>query len=240
MMLKRMNRFGKEEQPAIEAVARHFSGTWEQGEGSSGVYVRLAGKRIAVETTTIKPVPVNRAIAPTPRLRFDRVALALVKRLQLAFRGSAPDDKALILTVTAPIRLASKTAQELEKKIRARLARGTAGAELRHTIQGNRIRVRFVRLRSGRGVQVIGFLHNPDSNPDVLLNLAQSLLDCIAEASKRVASGVASGRWLVVVNDEGFSRVEAYRHVCSQLFLPAGFQTILMVFAGGRVETLTE
>src|SRR5262249_5743688 len=62
----------------------------------------------------------------------------------------------------------------------------------------------------------------------------------IASARKRkpVPTRPASDRWLVVANEDGFPQVETYRHVCSQRSIPAGFKKLLMVFAGGRVETL--
>jgi hypothetical protein len=51
----RMSKLRKREQAAIEAVARHFSATWEIGkEDSPDAYVTIAGKQIAVEVTAIK------------------------------------------------------------------------------------------------------------------------------------------------------------------------------------------
>ena len=50
-----MPKLRKREQAAIEAVARHFSATWEKGgEDSPYAYVTIPGKRIAVEVTAIK------------------------------------------------------------------------------------------------------------------------------------------------------------------------------------------
>jgi hypothetical protein len=47
--------------------------------------------------------------------------------------------------------------------------------------------------------QVIGFVHNPDSDPDVLLRLTQSLLQHIgAAAGKRAPKKFTGDRWLVV------------------------------------------
>ena len=136
-----MSELRKQEQAAIEAVARHFSATWEKGgEDSPDAYVTIAGKRIAVEVTAIK-----RRIADLtkPRLRFDRVALRLVGGLQAALSEFVPDGEAVVLTITAPIRLPSKTAAALESKIRDCLARRSAQVEVKDTIYGNQIRVRL-------------------------------------------------------------------------------------------------
>ena len=81
-----MSGLRKHERAALEAVARHFSATWEKGEIPPDAYLTIARKRIAVEVTTIKQRIADRGGLTTPRLRFDRVALGLVRRLQV---GSA-------------------------------------------------------------------------------------------------------------------------------------------------------
>jgi hypothetical protein len=147
----------------------------------------------------------------------------------------------LIVTITAPIRLASKTAAAVEDKIRVGLARWSAKLEVKDTIHGNRIRVRLVKVVPKRASKVIGFVHNPDSDPDVLLRLTQSLLRHIgAAAGKRAPRKFTGDRWLVLANDDAPSHIETYRHIYSQLSIPTGFKKVLMVLADGRVETLTE
>jgi hypothetical protein len=235
-----MSELKKQEQLAIEAVARHFSATWEKGEGSPDAYVTMAGKRIAVDVTSIKQRIAERDGLTKPRLRFDRVVLGLVRRLQAALQESVPDGKAVIVTVTAPIRLPAKTAAALEDNIRTRLARRSARVEIKDTIHGNQIRVRLVTSGSRRTSKVIGLVHNPDTDSDVLLDITQSLLQHIgAAAGKRAPPRFSGERWLVVVNVGGLSHIETYRQIYTQLSMPADFRKILIVFAGGRVEALT-
>ena len=121
-----MSGLGKRERAALEAVARHFSATWEKGEAPPDAYLTIAGKRIAVEVTTTKQRIAERGGLTKPRLRFDRVALGFVRRLQAALSASVPDGRTLILTITAPIRVPSKTAAALEDNIRTYLARHSA------------------------------------------------------------------------------------------------------------------
>jgi hypothetical protein len=236
-----MSKLRKHEQAAIEVVAKHFSATWEKGDvDSPGAYVTIAGKRIAVEVTAINQRIAERGDLTKPRLRFDRVALRLVGGLQAALSEFVPDGEAVILTITAPIRLPSKTAAALESKIRDCLARRSAQVKVKDTIYGNQVRVRLVKGVSRRMSKVIGFVHNPDSDPDVLLRLTQSLLQHIgAAADKRPPEKFTGDRWLVVANKHGLSYIETYRHVYSQLSISTDFKNILMVLAGGRVETLT-
>ena len=236
-----MRRLGKQERAAIDAVARHFSATWENGDGESpDAYVTIAGKRTALDVAAIRQQVAEPGDLTRPRLRFDRVVLRLVGGLRAALSEIVPDGEAVIVTVTAPIRLPSKTAAALEGKIRDRLARRSVPVDVRDTICGNRIRVRLVKGVSRRMSKVIGFVHNPDSDPDVLLHLTESLLRHIgAAADRRPPETFMGDRWLVVATEDGLPYIETYRQVYSQLSASTGFRTILMVLAGGRVETLT-
>ena len=207
-----MSGVGKRERAALEAVARYFSATWEKGEAPPDAYLTIARKRIAVEVTTTKLRIAERGGLTKPRLRFDRVALGFVRRLQAA----------------------------LEDNIRTYLARQSAQGEAKHTIHGNQIRVRLVKGGSRRTTKVIGFVHNPDSDPDVLFDITLSLIERIgAKARTGAPARSAVDRWLVLAGDDRFSYIEPYRHVCSQLSIPTGFKKILVVLADGRIETMT-
>src|SRR5437762_2137737 len=137
-----MSGLTKQQRAAVEAVARHFSATWEESEGPPDA-LTIAGKRIAIEVTTLRWRIADQDTKP--RLRFDRVALRLVRRLQAALSGFVPGGKTLIVTITAPIRVPAKTAAELEDRIGADLGRRPGAVAARHTIHGNLIRVRLVK-----------------------------------------------------------------------------------------------
>jgi hypothetical protein len=232
-----LSGLGEPERAAIALVARRFSAIWEEADGDSpDAYLTVAGKPVAVEVAAIKPGLVE----PTkPRLRFDRVALGLVGRLQAALSAFVPDGEAIVVTVTAPIRLPAKTAAELEGKIRDGLARRPAQLEISDTICGNQVRVRLVTGVSRRMPKVIGFVHNPDSDPDVLLGLTQSLLQHVGAAVDRRPPETFTGdRWLVITDEDGLAAVETYRQVFAPISASTGFKKVLMVLAGRRVETL--
>lgn len=232
-----MSRLAEAEQAAIAVVARRFSATWEAADGGSpDAYLTIAGKRVAVEVRAINPGLVGRT---KPRLRFDRVALGLVERLRAALSAFVPDGEAVVVTVIAPIRLPAKTAAALESTVRDGLARRSAQLEIKDTIYGNQIRVRLMKGVSRRMPKVIGFVHNPDSDPDVLLGLTQSLLQHIgAAADRRPPETFTGDRWLVVADENGLPPIETYRQVYAQISISTDFKKILMVL-GGRVETLT-
>ncbi len=106
-------------------------------------------------------------------LRFDKVAKRFVLDIRRGLRGLVPEGRTLIFTVSAPIRQASKTAEELKARLRERLSRARAKTDLDEVIHGNRIRARLVSARSS--VKVIGYVHNSDVDTDALLQLPRSL-----------------------------------------------------------------
>jgi hypothetical protein len=198
---------------AIEAVARHFSAKW--GEGRD---LTIAGKRIAVDVATLK------ARAGTkPRLRFDKVALGLIRRLQDA---AVPARKTVVVTITAPIRQDSKTGAVLQDRIRRLLARRSAQPRLTDTIHGNHVQIRVFKHAWSRASKLIGLVHNPDSDAGVLFEMARSLL------------AASPADWLVIDCEQGLPLIDTYRHVYSQLIPRPPFQKALMVLGGGRVEAL--
>jgi hypothetical protein len=224
---RRMSKLKKQERAAIDAVAGHFSTTWQERKDAASI--SISGKRIALDLTTIQ-----QRMADKPRLRFDQVVHRLIARLKAALHEYVPDGTTVIVTITAPIRLASKTAEALEDNIKACLARRSSQRE--DTIHGNQIRIRLVKSSVRQVSKVIGLVHNPDSDPDMLLDMAQSLLQHIGAAADRHTP--AKERWLVVIVEGGY--IETYRQVYSQLSIPTDFKKILMVFGGNRVESLAE
>jgi hypothetical protein len=181
----------------------------------SATYVKIAGRRVAVNVMTFGDVQ-------EPRLRFDRVALGLVRRLQASLSRSVPDGKAVIVTVTAPIRQDSRTGAALEDRIRELLA--ARRAQLKATIHGNRIQVRVLQGGARRTSKLVGFVHNPKPDPSLLFDVTRSLLACIG-SGKRPPRG---DRWLIVANQDGLAPVETVRQVCLALRARTVFKRILL------------
>jgi len=232
-----MSDLQKQERTAIEAVAARFSATWEQG--SDLPMLRVAGKPVAVEITTFKRRGARLSHAAKPGLRFDKVVTRLMERLQATLGKTVPDGMTVLLTITAPIRLPSKTAASLEDKIQTLLGRGSAARDEKDTIHGNRIRIRLLRDASGRAPKMIGFVHNSDSDPLLLLNMARELFESISAKAGRRATRHGGDRWLVVISAGGISYLEAYRYIYAQLRMATDFKKVLIVFADGRVGALT-
>jgi hypothetical protein len=229
----------KQERVAIDAVARRFKATWEEGSDSPAAFIRLAGRRVAVDITTVKRRGAGQGTSAKPRLRFDRVATRLVERLRAALGETVPDGMTVLLTITAPIRVPSKTAAALEDRIQTFLRRGSPGRDKTDTIYGNRVRIRLLRDESKRAPRMIGFVHNSDSDPLLLLDLTRELLKLISDEAGRRAPRLADDRWLVGMSARGVSCLQAYRYICAQLRVPTDYKKVVMVFGDGRVGMLT-
>jgi hypothetical protein len=234
-----MSDLNKRERTAIEAVARRFSATWEKDSDPRGAYLTVAGKRVAVDITTLKPRGTGHGNELKPRLRFDKEVMRLMAHLQAALRETVPDGTTVALTVTAPIRLGSKTAVALEGKTQTLLERKSPSRDERDTIHGNRVRIRLLKRGSKQAPKMIGFVHNSDSDPILLLDMTRELLELISAAAQRQTRRVTGNRWLVMISPRAVSCFEAYRCIYSQLRMATHFKKILMVFADGRVEVLT-
>lgn len=229
-----------QERTAIEAVARQFSATWEKGNDPPDAYIRMAEKRFAVNITTLKRRSTGQDNSTKPRLRFDKVVTRLMEHLRATVSKTVPDGMTVLLTITAPIRLPSKTAASLEDKIQTLLRRrGSLGRNEKDMIHGNRVQIRLLRDESEQPSKMIGFVHNSDSDPVLLLNMTRELLDLINSEAARRTPKLAGDRWLVVISARGISCLEAYRYIYSQLHQATGFKKILMVFGDARVGVLT-
>jgi hypothetical protein len=234
-----MSALTKQKRVAVEAVARRFSATWEEGRDSPAAYIRVAGKRVGVDVTTLKRRGAGHGNTAKPHLRFDKAATRVIERLQGALGETVPDGMAVVLTITAPIRVPSKTAASLEDKIRALLRRGWRGRDTKDAVHGNRVRIRLVRDESRRAPSMIGFVHNSDSDPLLLLNMTREWLELPSVVISRRASRPADDRWLVVMSARGTSSLDAYRYIYSQLRVATDYKKVLMVFGDGRVGMLT-
>ena len=139
-----------------------------------------------------------------PRLRFDKVALRLVQGVRGALEGAVPDGLCVVFAVTAPIREPSKTLTALIETIRARLSLGAVLDEHVEALHGNEVRVRVVTSRLPQAVRVAGFVHNPDPPPSVLLDMEQSMLECVEAPDVARSPGTAPN-------------LELLRRVCEQV-----------------------
>jgi len=102
-------------------------------------------------------------------LRFDKSAVRLISGLKSSLAEMVPEGEALILSVTAPIRLRAKTTAVLEDLIRQ-------GGELLETINGNKVRLRRLANLPANSPKMLGFVHNPTTDAETIFALAEDWL----------------------------------------------------------------
>src|SRR5262245_15071887 len=124
-----MTGLNEQQRTALEAVARRLSATSAEGSGSHDVSLVVAGKRVPVDIAPLRRPGPGRAAAKAPRLRFDKVVIRLLERLEASLREVVPDGTTVLLTITAPIHLPSRTAVALEARVQALLLRRSRGRD---------------------------------------------------------------------------------------------------------------
>jgi hypothetical protein len=227
-------------QTAIEAVARRFSATWKNSGDSRHAYITVGGKRVALEIRTLKPGGADRGNAAKPGLRFDKVVTRVTRHLEAALGKAVPEGMTVLVTITAPIRLPGKTATALQEKIHISLECAAPGRDEKTTIYRNHIRIRLLQHECRQAPKMIGFVHNPGTDPLALFGMTGELLELFGAEADKKHTRLAGDRWLVAVSPRAVSCVDAYRYICSQLRVVTGFKKILMLFSDGRVEVLEE
>ena len=109
-------------------------------------------------------------------LRFDKTVVRLLSNLRNAVNKHIPQGTSVLLTISAPIKLPSKTESELCQQIIDSL-----NSEVRHKSQEfvifqNKISIKVIDIPINQVETFVGFVHNPDRDPKHLLDLATTWL----------------------------------------------------------------
>jgi hypothetical protein len=227
------------QQSAIEAVAKHFSATWESAAEASDAYLTVRGQKIALGIAVLSQQSSRQKSATKVRLREDKVAQRVLRDLESALHAHVPAGKSVILTLGAPIKVSRKLVVALTDVLVTYLESGSVEVDEKRTILGNRVRFRVLRVTSKWPAKVIGFVFTGDPAPGVLASTITSLHDeIVAMAKRRPPKGFSGDRWLVLVSDNWIADVKTYRRAYSLLSPSHDISMILMVSVSGRIEVL--
>jgi hypothetical protein len=194
----------------------------------------IDGRKVAVDVTTLTRYGTGQGKEATPRLRFDKVVVRVTERLQAAAAGCAPAGVTVIVTLTAPIKVAARTAIAIEDTLRALAVHSAAEPHASLTGLGNRVRIQFVTHGITGAPRLITFVHNPGTDPRLFVNMTRELLDLTSATARRRAT-----RGIVVMTARNSACLDVYRYIYSQLRGATNARKILMVFGDGRAELLT-
>jgi hypothetical protein len=227
------------QQSAIEAVAKHFSATWESAAEPSDAYLTVRGQKIALGIAVLSQQSSRQKSVTKVRLREDKVAQRVLRDLESALHAHVPAGKSVILTLGAPIKVSRKLVVALTDVLVTYLESGSVEVDEKRTILGNRVRFRVLRLTSKWPAKVIGFVFTGDPAPGVLASTITSLHDeIVAMAKRRPPKGFSGDRWLVLVSDNWIADVKTYRRAYALLSPSHDISMILMVSVSGRIEVL--
>ena len=109
-------------------------------------------------------------------LRLDRVVVRVLDRLRRGVDGKPRADWGVVLTLTAPLHAPNKLVKVMEQEIAALLQDGCIGAERSVVLHGGRARLRLVEHAAAPGCGLLGFVHNPDVDPAMIMDLAERWL----------------------------------------------------------------
>jgi hypothetical protein len=106
------------------------------------------------------------------RLRQDKVVLRLVGGVRAGIARECSPAEINLFTITAPIKNPVKTIKAL-----IRLLPEIPIGGLRTTLHGNVVHARRIGRVSTDGPRVFGFVHNPNDEAGLILDLAESIFN---------------------------------------------------------------
>lgn len=109
-------------------------------------------------------------------LRFDRVVVGLFRDIRQSIEQDVPKGMAVIMTITAPIKHPSKTADEVIEKIKDYLKPGMHEEDCILTVYLNKVQLRIAPTSKTQTEKFVGLVHNPDVEASMLLDLAAQWL----------------------------------------------------------------
>ena len=121
---------------------------------------------------TIEEKITSRMNAAGIRIRSDKEALRLLACVKAGVAATLAADQSIAFTVTAPIKLPAKTCAALLEWLLDR----SDDWDLGTTINGNEVRARMINNTTSDKPRVIGFVHNPESSADLVLEIAETSL----------------------------------------------------------------
>lgn len=128
-------------------------------------------RQIAVEIAAANGLSVTKL-----GLRFDKVVVRLLGCLRACVEHANQGERTVFITITAPIKLPGKTEHELAAIIRNSLDCKSHIGNRQLTVFQNEVQLRIIESSSKRNHKFVGFVHNPGTNPTLLLDLASQWL----------------------------------------------------------------
>lgn len=199
-------------------------------------HLYIDGRIVDVDATTLPLHGTGHGKETKPALRVDKVVTRVTERLQAAAAGCVPAGVTVVVTMTAPIKVAAQTTIAIEDTLVELIAH--KGDEPRATLTGlgNKVQMQVVSHGLKAAPKLITLVHNPATKPQLLINLTREMLDLATATAKRRATA----RGVVIACGRKSTCIDAYRTIWSQLARATKTNKILMLFKDDRAELLSE
>jgi len=129
-------------------------------------------KSPATDADAIEREIVARLEAAKLRLRFDKVALRVVRGLKAALASVIPEGQAVVFAISAPIRLPAKTETALDNMVRS----GPRDPRRHEIVHGNKVQIRWLSDVPKHMPKVLAFVHSVEVDAGVILALVEARL----------------------------------------------------------------
>ena len=231
-----------DEQFCIEAVVSSVGGQWSEGEDPPDAYLNTGNERIAVEISTLTQYVTDHSAGFKPRLSEDTTAIRLCNELNHDLKNDIPENRTILLILSAPINSARKLKRKLIDEIMALVGSAASNdVTVTREIMGNKITIHLIPNDRPSGKKIVGAVQNENSSADILANATAILADRIDIKTQKCKS-LQSGDplWLVLFNDYWLADIDTYRQAMSKLSVDHPFKKILIISGNKSVEILYE
>ncbi len=229
----------------IESLANFFSAEWWAGEDPPDAYLKVEGREIAVEISTLMQNQSDGRGGTRSRMSDDAPALQLVDELNQELEGEIPYGHTVILILRTPILRKRILKPKLKETILDLVSRGRV-QKLQKNILDNRIEA-TLSLNDAPG-HICGFVC-PSALPqyDILTETWCLLEERIIVKDQNIVKARNCNRlpfqgplWLTLIDRYPLAEVETYQRAMKMIAVDHHFEKILLVSRDGSVTVLFE
>jgi hypothetical protein len=229
----------RDEEFAINSLAKVYSGTWCPGENPPDAYLILGSRNIPVEISTLTQ-HVTDERGTHSRLTDDLATVRFADSINDNLKDVIPDGIAIGLVLSSPIMRLQKTKRQLTEIIRSHIGNlSSLKTDMNVTINDNKVRIYLNEHGETKYKKVSAAIMNRNSSPDLLSNAAYILEDRIKTKAKKCSHlRGCDGIWLALLNEYWLTDADTYRLALSRMSLDHPFARIVLVNGDGSISAL--
>lgn len=233
------NSLSEDEKFVIESLSSSLGGSWRPGEDPPDTYLMQGNVEVAVEISTLTQHVVGKSGDPEPRLSQDMGVLRMCDELNEEIAELIPSGSYIILTLHAPLEKLRKFKTLLKEKIIDVVDKGKF-EQNSFEINGNKVKIHFVKGNRPSGKKVVGIVANKKSSPHISSNVEFILSHRIQDKTYKCSKVVHRPLWLALFNDYWLAETDSYKVAMRQYTEDHPFEKILLISGNGEVHSIYE